>query len=437
MPITFTPDQIAQLQELGITISESQLNMSETSTSTSEEIKVTQSSSPTIDQIPNQTISSNHTRLLLKPSVSPIVPLLSISGLTLISFGSLILFKTKTTASTTPDVSGQSTSQVDNVPTQVPKSIQHYLLTSQQLFTQALQLQQNSVGTDPSVRSSSDSSQIPNLLNQSILAATQAIKEFPNDYRGYDQRGRIYQSLTDSNPALLTNAISDLSLASKLNPESADITHTLANLFAKKGDVVNTLAYLNLTVSLDPTKAQNFYDLARLQTQAGYISQALTTYDSLLTIVTDPAQKQQVIAEKTSLEKLLSQSPNSTNQSPATLVSPKLPTGSAGGDGPLLQANADQSGPIIAAPAASQDISVSNLTATNSLAGTGVLTTNTSSVTLHNSQLTPTSQVYLTITKGGKNQFLQVLSKSGDSFTVGLDSPISEDIEFKWWIVNP
>ena len=427
MPITFTPDQIAQLQELGITISESQLNMSETSTSTSEEIKVTQSSSPTIDQIPNQTISSNHTRLLLKPSVSPIVPLLSISGLTLISFGSLILFKTKTTASTTPDVSGQSTSQVDNVPTQVPKSIQHYLLTSQQLFTQAVSAQTSNSPTQTSI----------DLLNQSILAATQAIKEFPNDYRGYDQRGRIYQSLTDSNPALLTNAISDLSLASKLNPESADITHTLANLFAKKGDVVNTLAYLNLTVSLDPTKAQNFYDLARLQTQAGYISQALTTYDSLLTIVTDPAQKQQVIAEKTSLEKLLSQSPNSTNQSPATLVSPKLPTGSAGGDGPLLQANADQSGPIIAAPAASQDISVSNLTATNSLAGTGVLPTNTSSVTLHNSQLTPTSQVYLTITKGGKNQFLQVLSKSGDSFTVGLDSPISEDIEFKWWIVNP
>ena len=426
MPITFTPDQIAQLQELGITISESQLNMSETSTSTSEEIKVTQSSSPTIDQIPNQTISSNHTRLLLKPSVSPIVPLLSISGLTLISFGSLILFKGKENVSS-PYILNTNPQSLAPSPTQVPKSIQHYLLTSQQLFTQAVSAQTSNSPTQTSI----------DLLNQSILAATQAIKEFPNDYRGYDQRGRIYQSLTDSNPALLTNAISDLSLASKLNPESADITHTLANLFAKKGDVVNTLAYLNLTVSLDPTKAQNFYDLARLQTQAGYISQALTTYDSLLTIVTDPAQKQQVIAEKTSLEKLLSQSPNSTNQSPATLVSPKLPTGSAGGDGPLLQANADQSGPIIAAPAASQDISVSNLTATNSLAGTGVLPTNTSSVTLHNSQLTPTSQVYLTITKGGKNQFLQVLSKSGDSFTVGLDSPISEDIEFKWWIVNP
>ena len=432
-----TPDQIAQLQELGITLSKSQLNVSETSTSTSEEIKVTQSFSPTSGQIPNQTVSSSRTSSLLKPSINPIVPLLSISGLTLISFGSLILFKGKENVSS-PYILNTNPQSLAPSPTQVPKSIQHYLLTSQQLFTQALQLQQNSVGTDPSVRSSSDSSQIPNLLNQSILAATQAIKEFPNDYRGYDQRGRIYQSLTDSNPALLTNAISDLTLAAKLNPESADITHTLANLFAKKGDVANTLTYLNLTVSLDPTKAQNFYDLARLQTQAGYISQALTTYNSLLTIVSDPAQKQQVIAEKTSLEKLLSQNPVGTDPRvrSSSEITPQISPVTPTTDGPLLQANAEQSGPIIAAPATSQDISVSNLTATNSLAGTGTLPANTASVTLHNSQLTPTSQVYLTVTKGGKNQLLQVLSKSGDSFTAGLDSPISEDIEFKWWIVN-
>ena len=424
-----TPDQIAQLQELGITLSKSQQNTSETIESTSKEIEVPQISSPTSGQILNQTISSTQPNRLLKSSINPIVPLLSISGLTLISFGSLILFKSKTADSISPTSPAVVQSQPDaGGPTQVPKSIQHYLLTSQQLFTQAVSAQTSNSPTQTSV----------DLLNQSILAATQAIKEFPNDYRGYDQRGHIYQSLTDSNPKLLTNAISDLSLAVKLNPESAELTHTLANLFAKKGDVANTLVYLNLTVSLEPTKAQNFYDLARLQTQAGYISQALTTYNNLLTIVTDPSQKEQVIAEKTSLEKLLSQNPVGTDprvrSSSETTppISPIIPTT----DGPLLQADAGQNGPIIAAPATSQDISVNNLTDSNSLAGTGTLPANTASITVHNSQLTPTSQVYLTVTKGGKNQLLQVLSKSGDSFTAGLDSPISEDIEFKWWIVN-
>lgn len=430
-----TPDQLAQLQSLGIAVSNPTVNISDTHQNNTEEIKQPQTSSPSLGQISNQTISSSRPNKVLKPSINPIVPLLSVSGLTLLSFGGIVLFKNKeTTPNITSIESGRSTQRVDNVPTQVPKSIQHYLLTSQQLFTQALSLQANAPKNQRP-------SELSDLLNQSILAATDAIKQFPDDYRGYDQRGRIYQSLVDSNlptdrqAPFLKNAIADLVTASRLNPDSAQITRTLASLFAKTGDVPHTLSYLSQTVSLEPTNPQNFYDLARLQTQAGYIPQALDTYTRLLTLVSDPVQKQQVAAEKTSLEKLVAQNPGS-----ASKASPSLPINqpstSPQADGPLLQADAG-GGLIIAAPETSKNISVSSLTDSNALAGTGTLPANTVSVVIPHSQLLPTSQVYLAITQGGKNQTLQVLSRSQDSFTVGLDSSINEDISFKWWIVNP
>lgn len=406
-----TPDQLEQLKSLGISTSKVPLSTSESTQ--------TVSTLPSLGKNKLQTISSNEDKRVLKPSINPVIPLLSISGLTLLSFGGLVLFKGKETATLSPDLSGRSTQRVDNVPTQVPKSIQHYLLTSQQFFTRAL---------------SSPADQQVELVNQSILAATQATKDFPNDSRGYEQRGRLYQSLIDNNPDLIKNAIADLSSAHQLNPNSAEITRTLATLFARSGDINNTLNYLSQTVNLEPTKAQNFYDLARLQTQAGYVPQALDTYTRLLTIVADPTQKQQVTLEKESLEKLASQNIHPSEAS-AKEGYPTITTTPLTNNSPLLQANSG-TGLIIAAPETSKDISVKSLTDSNSLSGVGILPANTSHVSITNSNLTSSSQVYLTITKGGKNQTLQVLSKSNGSFSVGLDAPINEDIEFKWWIVN-
>ncbi|MCX6726846.1 MAG: hypothetical protein NTY75_03445 [Candidatus Shapirobacteria bacterium] len=415
-----TPDQLKQLKDLG-------LDISNPLSSISKDIRNDQPLPPTLGQIPvGPVVSTRHFSLL---------PLLSISGLSLVSFGGLLLFKSKAeTPSGQIPVSAPSPnpqqSQIE--PTQVPKSIQHYLLASQQYFSSALAAQNCTGGpTCPP-------SNLPDLLNQSILTATDAIKDFPTDFRGYQQRGSIYLSLIDSQPQFLDSAIADFSRASELNPASADISRSLATLFAKKGDVPNTLAYLSRTVAIEPTKAQNFYDLAKLQQQAGLIPQALDTYSTLLPLISDPVQKQQVQTELSSLEKLASQ--NTSNSAlPSPFTSPK-PTGDGGSislpDHPnLIQANTNQ-GLIIAAPATSPDISVTNLSASNSLSGTGILPANTASVSFSNSHLSSASQVYLTIIKGGTNQSLQVLSRSTDSFTVGLDSPISEPIEFKWWIVN-
>lgn len=416
-----TKDQLNRLKKLGI-------------------ISKNQSISPqTTDKLLNQTISSTQIDRLLTSSNLPkntsklYLPLLSLSGLTLLSFGSLVLLKSKEQS---PSVSTPST--IHNLPstispTQVPKSIQHYLLSSQQFFTEALQLQNSSAGPESVI----------SLLNQSILVATEAIKSFPNDYRGYEQRGRIYQSILNSQPQFLAQAIADFSAVQKLNPSSAEITRTLASLFAKQGDTQNTLAYLTQTVVLEPTRAQNFYDLARLQQQIGLLPQALDTYNRLIPLISDLSQKSQIESEKLALENLVKQSGTGDLHG---RPSPEISTPTISVASPLLQAKLitpglpakakAAAGLIIAAPETSKNITINSLTEGNALSGTATLPANQKTITLTNSNLKSTSQVYLTITKGGKNQNLQVLSKSDNSFTAGLPSATNENIEFKWWIIN-
>ena len=372
-----------------------------------------------------ENLENVNSNLKIKHPKFPVFPLLSISGLTLLSFSGLILLKGKTKTTNSSDIKNLP-SDTSPSPTQVPKSIQHYLLTSQQLFSQALQSQQ----------SSSDQKNTIDLLNQSIIAATSAIKEFPNDYRGYQQRGRIYQSLTNSQPKLIDQSISDLASAQKLNPNSAEITHTLASLYAQKGDTQNTILYLTHTVDLEPTKAQNFYDLAKIQQQVGLLPQALETYNRLITIVTDTSQKTQIESEKSALEKLVSQNLSPTKTGSTTNQYSISPTPIPFNlDSPTIQALAD-GGLIVAAPENDSNITVTNQTDSNSLSGNATLIANQKDITISNNRLTSTSQVYITATKGGKNQNLQVLSKSEKSFTVGFNSPISEDVEFRWWIIN-
>jgi len=403
-----TPEQLQQLKSLGLDVSNNPQTISNNIESSPKSNTPTHSSKQ-----PNQ---------LLNFTKTPLFPLFSISGLTLISFGGLLLLKgNEKTSSQNLPVVAPDTQRSEVGPTQVPKSIQHYLLSSQQFFTSALSAQTNN-----------NNNELANLINQSILSATQAIQEFPQDHRGYIQRASIYQALIDSKPEYLDLALADYSQASALNPGSPEITRSLATLFARKGDANNTLQYLARTVALEPTKAQNFYDLARVQQQTGQIDGALESYTRLLTIVSDPAQKVQVQNEVSSLQKLASQSTISkvspTNaQTPSPITLPDSPS--------LIQADSG-TGLIIAAPETKTEIKVNNITDSNSLSGTSTLAANQTQVSLTNQNLTADSKIYLSIVKGGVNKSLQVLSRSGTTFSVGLDSAISEDITFKWWIVN-
>jgi len=388
-----TPDQIQKLQQLGIEIGQ-------------------QSPSTTSDITPIKTTNNDSKK------VNPIFPLLSISGITLLSFSGIVLLKNKSSSTSTPTNPNNSISPSSEVtPTQVPKSIQHYLLTSQQYFSQAIEKQD------------------VELLNQSILAATQAVKEFPSDYRGFYQRARIYQSILSSKPELFSQVISDHSAAYKLEPNSAEITRSLASAYAQKGDAQNTLAYLNQTIILEPTKAQNFYDLAKIQQQTGLLPQALETYNKLITLISDPTQKSQVENEKTAIQKIISQNPNPKNNTNQTNILPTISPPAVSLDSPTIQASTD-SKLIVAAPEDINKVEVSTLTSSNSLSGSSTLPANQKEISINNDNLSANSQVYVTILSGGKNQNLQVISKSDKSFTVGLDSAITENIKFKWWIIN-
>lgn len=395
---------------------------------------------PTPNQIEQlQNLGLTPPKLPQSPPRPNLIPLFSISGLTILSIGGLILLKSKDISSAPiNNPSGRSTDEVDNVPTQVPKSIQHYLLASQQFFTRALDAQSSCTG------SSSGCPSVIDYLNQSITAASDAIKSSPSDYRGFEQRARIYQALLDSQPQLLDASIADYQQAQKLNSGSAQLTRQLASLYAKKGDLQNTLTYLSATVSLEPTKAQNFYDLAKIQQQAGLLPDALKTYNSLLPLISDISQKSQLEIEKKAIENIISQNNLCTGDScgrpSSSLISPK-PSSEGGAtpiktEGNLLQASTRTPGPIIAAPETTAEISLKNQTDSNSLSGTATLSSGQKQIIIPNSQLKSSSQVYLTILSGGKNQSLELLSKSTDSFTAGFLSPLSEDVTFKWWIVN-
>ncbi len=351
-----------------------------------------------------------------------LIPFLSISGLTLVSVSGLILLKSKDT----PASYGQTpvSAPIHNTePTQVPKSIEHYLLASQQFFTQALNAQNTQKNTVT----------VSHLLNRSLTLATEAIRLFPGDYRGFLQRGRIYKSLSPTSPQIVNSALSDLSHAYQLNPSLAETTRELASLYAQKGDAQNTLLYLSKTVSLEPTKAQNFYDLARLQQQTGLLDAAIYTYDQLLTILIDPDQKTKIVSEQNALKNLISQNPNETyGQTPVSAPSPSLIPESAE---PLLQASS-LTGLVIAAPESEKIISVHDLTESNSLSGNATLTSGQTKLKIANSKIANSSMIYVSVVSGGKNLSLEVESKTKDSFTVGLLDPAPENIEFKWWIIN-
>jgi tetratricopeptide (TPR) repeat protein len=383
----------------------------------------------TQDQIQKLEILGLSSKTPSKPSKTKsnhLIPLLSITGITLVAAGSLIYIKTNSSVQISPPPPPQNPSGSTPSPTQVPKSIQHFLLSSQTSFSQALSLAKS----EPD-----NSTALIEQLNNAIVAASTAIQAYPTDSRGYEQRGRIYLSLVDSRPQYLSFAVSDYSSALKYNPLSSTNAHTLASLYARQGNSASTLHYLGLALTLDPTNPQNFYDLARLQQQTGQIPQALATYERLIPLVTDSSQKQQLEAETLALQKLVLQNPSSSlPSSPPPPTTPTLTT-------PLLQAqliplNSPDSVIIASPETAAKSALQSEKYDSNSLSGQSILKSGQTTQVILNSQLTPSSQVYITPIKGGKNSSLEVVSKSNNSFTIGLPSPITEDIEYKWWIVN-
>ena len=315
-------------------------------------------------------------------------------------------------------------------PAKASSSVQQYLLSSQQYFSQALQSQS----------SGGSNQEVIDFLNKSIDEASQAVANFPDDFRSWQQRGKIYQSLisqseqlAEQDSSFLKQAISDLSKSYQLNNDSVEVNRSLASMYARVGDANNTIRFLTEAIRIEPTKAQNFYDLAKIQSQSGQVAGALETYKQLIWLVSDNEQREILEKEKTALEKILAENPDLSIDTKIGIV--PSPTGELERDGPVIKASTD-SGVVIAAYEDRAKLEVSGMTESNSMSGTAKLASGQTEVEIENSNLSASAQVYVSAVKGGKNQVLRVKSKTDSSFKVGLDLAIGEDIEFKWWIIN-
>ncbi len=73
---------------------------------------------------------------------------------------------------------------------------------------------------------------------------------------------------------------------------------------------------------------------------------------------------------------------------------------------------------------------------TNSTVGKGVLPGGTTDITIRNPKVNDYTFVYITPTSNTLNNVLYVKEKSNGYFKVGFTSPIQEDTNFNWWIVQ-
>ena len=339
----------------------------------------------------------------------------------------MVAVKNKSEKSTKTEVLSDNINKDEIARVTPADSIQKYLLTSQQYLSQAVLNQEDG-----------NNQETTDLLNKSLKEIDAAITNFPQDYRGFQQRGKIYQSLvSSSDPATeqdklyIGQAIADFLVAYKLNSEIAENCRDLAALYARLGDAKTTVFYLSQAIRIEPTRAQNFYDLAKIQSQGGDIVGALETYKQLLWLVSDSSQKSVIEKEKQTLEEILAQNPDVKKN---RFLTPTTPTAGLA-DGKKLEANI-ASGVVIAVDTEANNLEVSGMTDSNALSGTGKLIAGEIDVEIKNSHVSDESLVYVTVVEGGKNQTLRVKSKSVSGFKVGLDVASNDDIEFKWWIVN-
>ena len=69
--------------------------------------------------------------------------------------------------------------------------------------------------------------------------------------------------------------------------------------------------------------------------------------------------------------------------------------------------------------------------------GRALLTAGSQTMFIANPKVTPDTLIYLTPLSSTGGQSLYVAGKTPEvGFTVSLDTPLSTDVEFNWWIVN-
>ena len=323
-------------------------------------------------------------------------------------------------------------------PKQSLTTISDYLLTSQTFFSRAIELSQQTASSE-NQRSSTDANnqRVVELINEAISQATDAILHYPTDARGWYQRAKIYQAIEKYNEGSIQTAIRDMERAVYLEPENKEYLTTLSNLWLDQNDSKKAVFYLSQAAQANPTDAQLWFQLAKLQTKEGLLVQAYKNYQRIIPLIVDASQKKLVKKEMAAIESLLAQTEGiDFAASMVPTISPStdlyLPDAPA-----KLEANNLAQQVVIADPESEERFTSKDKGeySSNSLSGNSFIAAGDTEIEINNANLDPNTQVYITAIGNTQNEVLKIKSKREKSFVVSISNPISNDLEFKWWLI--
>ncbi len=319
------------------------------------------------------------------------------------------------------------------------QEVTYYINVGQKFLTQAEELSQNKNQTPQ------DKETILIAVQNALETINAGINHYPKDDRLYAQRAKIYQGIASFSPGALEAAINNLEQARELSPQNPIYPKTQSQILAQMGRYQDSSFYAKIAYEIEPQNLQNLADLGQIQVKAGQISQAISSYKTLASLLPKESQEAALIEKEIlTLEKLLAQA-NPDQNSQLHLVSEPTPNlKNIPADIDLLpkeQASLPQN-LIIASPQEENNNLQSQEIDPNAIAGEATLHAKENEITIYNNNLTAQDKINLAPQDNTNNQVLYVKSKvaspnSGSPyFVVALSKPLDYDLTFKWWIVQ-
>jgi tetratricopeptide (TPR) repeat protein len=330
-------------------------------------------------------------------------------------------------------------------PQQDQPSIQkatYYINISQRFLTKAEELSKN-LNQSPK-----DKEDILIAVQNSLETINEGISHYPKDDRLYAQRAKIYQGIASFSSDALEAALADLDQARKLSPQNPTYPKNQSQILARLGRYQDASFYAKIAYEIEPHNLQNLADLGQIQIKAGQIKQAVSSYQSLVSLLPQDSQERATVKQEiASLEKLLTQA--KTNPSSelflASEPTPKNPEPkNVPADINLLpqeQASLPEN-LVIAGPQEENGHQQDQELDLNAFAGEAIIAAQETETTIYNHNLTDNKKINLVPQEEMSNQILYVKSKNTNPndgapyFIVSLSQPLSQDLAFKWWIIE-
>lgn len=346
------------------------------------------------------------------------------------------------------------------------KSISYYITTSQEFLNKARELaEETSKGVEvnqvnqgkgekppasqltdaPRQQTPEEKQRIIGLINQALDLANQAIAAYPRDDRGFAQRATIYQALTPFLPQAANFAIQDLKEAIKLNNQNPTYQNRLANLYIKIGDFEGAaLAFYNAHL-LAPTELQTLYNLADALEKSGQLTKAKFYFEKLLNLLPATDENQPVVKKRLeNLEEAIVRvnlqyltPPGETAPAASSKDSEIIGTQEL----PLEQAALAKK-LIIATENETREEEIGSEVAVNAKTGEGTILAGQKETIIYNNNVANDKQIVIVPTGKTENRVVYLVAKKAAEenkqgwFKVGIDKPATNEIKFRWWIVD-